>query len=188
VSFLILPQFRVCAWLIDGFWIGWSDLLTPHTHHSELLAITALLLFPHYTVYHYTNTSILSLLHSPLVVSWQRIHNSLTVITYEVFFAQPNSLIVSILRTTNSGTQLNSNSSCERSLLYSLGAAPHRKHHFPYSCMLIHCCRDVFAAQLHSNERSTDPQRTPLATPLLLLRDITAYMTRSSAACVRAIT
>jgi hypothetical protein len=34
----------------------------------------------------------------------------------------------------------------------------------------------VFTAQLHSNERGADPQRTPLATPLLLLRDVTAYV------------
>jgi hypothetical protein len=33
-----------------------------------------------------------------------------------------------------------------------------------------------------------DPQRTPLAAPLLLLRDVTAYVTRSSAACVWALT
>jgi hypothetical protein len=28
-----------CAWLIDGFWIGWLNLLAPYTHHSELQAI-----------------------------------------------------------------------------------------------------------------------------------------------------
>jgi hypothetical protein len=64
----------------------------------------------------------------------------------------------------------------------------HRKHRFLYCCVLIHCCRDVFTAQLHSNERGAEPQRTPLTTPLLLLRDVTAYVTRSSATCVRAIT
>jgi hypothetical protein len=37
------------AWLIDGFWIGWLDLLTSYTHHSGLQAITALSLF--YTFY-----------------------------------------------------------------------------------------------------------------------------------------
>jgi hypothetical protein len=54
--------------------------------------------------------------------------------------------------------------------------------------VLIHCFRNVFTAQLRSNEPGADPQRTPLAAPLLLLRDVTAYVTRSVAACVRAIT
>jgi hypothetical protein len=54
--------------------------------------------------------------------------------------------------------------------------------------VLFHCCRDVFTAQLRGNECSTDPQRTLLATPLLLLHDVTAYMIRSSAACIQAIT
>jgi hypothetical protein len=42
---LILACFGVCVWLLDGVWIGWLDLLTPYTHHSELQAITALFLF-----------------------------------------------------------------------------------------------------------------------------------------------
>jgi hypothetical protein len=40
---------RGCAWLIDGFWNGWLDLMTPHTQHSELQAVTALLMI--YTLY-----------------------------------------------------------------------------------------------------------------------------------------
>jgi hypothetical protein len=54
---------------------------------------------------------------SSLVVSWQRIHNSLTVIPvhYEVFFAQPNCFISIILPTANSETQHNSNSSQSQS-------------------------------------------------------------------------
>jgi hypothetical protein len=160
--------------------------------------------------------NVLSLLHSSVVVSWQRIHNSLTVTTayYEAFSTQPNSFLAIILATANSGDSLNfllqlptpeldwililtcrsqvfffqSQSHCVRFSLYSLWAAPHREHCFLYCCVLINCCRDVFTAQLHSNERGADPQRTPLATPLLLLRDVTAYVTRSSAACVLAIT
>jgi hypothetical protein len=41
----------------------WMDLLTTCIHHSEL----------HFTVHWYTQTSVLSLLLSPLVVSWQRL-------------------------------------------------------------------------------------------------------------------
>jgi hypothetical protein len=38
----ILSSVKGCAWLIDGVWIGWLDLLTLYTHNSELQAITAL--------------------------------------------------------------------------------------------------------------------------------------------------
>jgi hypothetical protein len=63
----------------------------------------------------------------------------------------------------------------------------HRKHRFLYCCLLIHCYRAVFTAQLPSNERGADSHRMLLAT-FLLLRDITACVTLSSAACLRAIT
>jgi hypothetical protein len=33
-------------WLLDGVWIGWLDLLTPYTHHSELQANRASPLIP----------------------------------------------------------------------------------------------------------------------------------------------
>jgi hypothetical protein len=49
---------------------------------------------------------------------------------------------------------------------YLASGLTYRKHR-----LLIHCCRDVFTAQLRSNERCPDPQGTPLATPFLLLRD-----------------
>jgi hypothetical protein len=38
----------------------------------------------------------------------------------------------------------------------------------------------VFTAQLRSKECGADPQSTSLGTPLQLLRDVTAYVTRSS--------
>jgi hypothetical protein len=50
--------------LLHGFWVGWLDLLT-----LSAIAIQV-------TV---THTSVLSLLHSPLVVSWQRFHDNLTL-------------------------------------------------------------------------------------------------------------
>jgi hypothetical protein len=52
---LITVTCRGHAWLIDVFWIGWLDLLTLYTLHSELQAITALLLFPHFTGHCYTH-------------------------------------------------------------------------------------------------------------------------------------
>jgi hypothetical protein len=107
--------------------------------------------------------------------------------------------------TANSGTRFSSNSSRSRSHSYfTTGGLPpmlaawdpryiasartHRKHRFLYYLVLIHYCKDVFTAQLRSNERDADPQRTALATSLLLFCDVTAYVTRSSAACVQAIT
>jgi hypothetical protein len=41
-SVKILSRIRGCAWIIERFWIGWLDLLTPYKQHSELQAITAL--------------------------------------------------------------------------------------------------------------------------------------------------
>jgi hypothetical protein len=41
----------------------------------------------------------------------------------------------------------------------------------------------MFTARLRRNEGGAKTQRTTLATPLLLLHDITAYVMRSSAAC-----
>jgi hypothetical protein len=62
----------------------------------------------------------------------------------------------------------------------------HRKHRFLYCFVLLQCWNDVFTTQLRS-ERGADPQRTKLATLLLLLRDVTAYLTHCSAMCVWAI-
>jgi hypothetical protein len=69
---------RGCVAYETGCCIGRFDLLTPCKLHSEIQAITASSLFPQFTVHRYTHTSVLSLLHSPLVVFWQRIRNSLT--------------------------------------------------------------------------------------------------------------
>jgi hypothetical protein len=38
----------MCVWLLGGVWIGWLNLLTPYTHHSELQAVTALVQFQFY--------------------------------------------------------------------------------------------------------------------------------------------
>jgi hypothetical protein len=77
------------AWLLDGVWIGWLDLLT---HHSELHVITALsFIYTRYKSLGYFKSS-----QSSLVVSWQRIYNSRTVTAAhydEVLFAQTNSFL-----------------------------------------------------------------------------------------------
>jgi hypothetical protein len=57
----IVRNYHVLEWLQTWLCIGWLDLLTPYTHHSELQAITAPSLFPHFTVHSYTCTRILSL-------------------------------------------------------------------------------------------------------------------------------
>jgi hypothetical protein len=65
----------VRAWLLDGCWIGWLNLLTPYTLHLELQAIHRYFHTLKFTVTQECPQS----LHSSLVVSWQRIHNSLTL-------------------------------------------------------------------------------------------------------------
>jgi hypothetical protein len=59
------------AWLLEGVWIEWLDLLTPYAHHSELQAINYRAIADlHILQFTVTYTSVLSLLHSPLAVSW----------------------------------------------------------------------------------------------------------------------
>jgi hypothetical protein len=78
-------------------------------------------LFPRIRVHCYTHYCP----QSSLVVSWQRIHKSVTVTEAhsEVFFAQPNPFLAIILPTANSGNQLNFNCSSVSASLYSLGTA-----------------------------------------------------------------
>jgi hypothetical protein len=52
---------RDCARLIDGFLIGWLDLLTSYTFNLRLEAFIAIPVFPHFTVHRYTRTRALSL-------------------------------------------------------------------------------------------------------------------------------
>jgi hypothetical protein len=61
-----------------------------------------------------------------LVVSWQRIYNSLTVTAahYEVFFAQPNSFLAICSQLFCQLETFNAYSSCLKSSIYSLRAAP----------------------------------------------------------------
>jgi hypothetical protein len=100
--------------------------------------------------------------HSSLVVSWQRIDNSFTVTAahYEVFFSQTSSFLAIYsqlfcqLPTPETLSILFL--SCFRSLFYSLGAVPHRKHRFHCCCVWIRCCRDTFTGERRG------PQETPL--------------------------
>jgi hypothetical protein len=138
----IMSRVRCVRDLLDGFRFGWLDLLIPYTFHSELQAIAALSLFPHFTGHCCKHTMVLSL-HSSLVVCRQRIHNSLNVNSNHTWsplcttqllschYSQSpsaadslNSLLQlptpefdSILLTTTAN-YLNSNSSCVRSSLY----------------------------------------------------------------------
>jgi hypothetical protein len=150
------------------------EFITPYTHHSELQAIQRYRWFIFYSSL--LHTSVLSLLHSPLVVSWQRIHNNLTVTVanYEVFFAQPNFFLAIssiILPTANSGDPVNYVLPLPTPELNSIlilaawdpryiaSGRTHRKHRFLYYCALIHCCRDVFTAPLLSNTRGANHRK-----------------------------
>jgi hypothetical protein len=58
--------------------------------------------------------------------------------------------------TTNSGTQPTSNSASDPR--YIASGRTHRKRRFLHCCVLIHCCRDVYAL-LRSNERGVDHRK-----------------------------
>jgi hypothetical protein len=126
---------------------------------------------------------------SSLVVSWQRIYNSITV-TAAHMKPSLHSLIpfLPFLLKRLLLPTLSILIVAAWDPHYLASGRIHRKHRFPYCWVLIKFCRDVFTAQLRRNKRGWDPQRKPIATPLLFLRDVTTYVTRSSAACVRAIT
>jgi hypothetical protein len=93
-----MTRVGVCMtyWRVFHWIIGFIDTLyTPLGTTGSYSAIADL----HTLQFTVTLTNVL--------ISWQRIHNSLTVtqITREVFFAQPNSFLASIRPTANSGTQ-----------------------------------------------------------------------------------
>jgi hypothetical protein len=134
------------------------------------------------------HTSVLSLLHSPVVVSWKRIRKSLAVTSSHTrsllcraqflscHYSQPSSTAESL----NSLLQLPTSKLDSILILvashhhYITSGRTHRKHRFLYCCVLIHFCRNVFTVQLRSNESSADPQRTSFASQFVLLRDVTA--------------
>jgi hypothetical protein len=70
-----------CTWCIDGSWIGWLDLLTPYILKSGLQIIQQYRYSPPFRFHRCKHTRVLNL-HCPLVVSWQRIYNSLTITSY----------------------------------------------------------------------------------------------------------
>jgi hypothetical protein len=77
-------------------WVtGFIDNLYTSLGTTCIYNATAVSTLPQFTVKH---TSALTLLHSPLIVSWQRIHNCLTLTAahYEMFSAQPHSFLAII--------------------------------------------------------------------------------------------
>jgi hypothetical protein len=125
----ILSHVGWCAWLIDWFWIGWLDLLTPYTHSSGLQAITALSLFPHFTGHCYTQTLGFSVFTSCILATYVTVLLSLQI-THEVFFSQRNSFLAIssqlFCQLQTPETRLNSLFSRVRSLLYTLRVDPQK--------------------------------------------------------------
>jgi hypothetical protein len=101
-----------------------------------------------------------SLLHSPLVVSWQRIHKSHCHFKSHIK-SHLHSLIPFLqlfcqlpIPELNSILILTAWDPC-----YIASVRPHRKHRFFYYYVPLHCCRDVFTAPLRSNEYGTDHRK-----------------------------
>jgi hypothetical protein len=104
------------------FWIGFIDTLyTSLGTTGNYGAINGLTLYR--SLLH--TLSVFSLLHSALLVSWQRVGNSLTVTAAhsEVFFAQHNSFLVNILPTANPGDTLSSDSSAPKPISWQPGVS-----------------------------------------------------------------
>jgi hypothetical protein len=79
---------------------GLDDLIYSHlTHTTRNYRQLQPYRYFHNLQFTVTHTSVLSLLHSPLVISWQWIHDiSLSLqLTHEVSFAQTNSFLAIIL-------------------------------------------------------------------------------------------
>jgi hypothetical protein len=87
---------RVCAWLIDGFSIGWLDLLTPYSHNSELQAAQRYCWSTHLEVHRCTSTRILNLHKSYRGNGFGTVSLSLKI-THEGFFSECNFFLVNIL-------------------------------------------------------------------------------------------
>jgi hypothetical protein len=128
IVFIHLKTFDVISTILSRFG-GVSDLQTGfglddwiYWHSSELHAITALSLFPHFALQCYIHEGP----QFSLGVSWHRIHNSLTVTSNHTWSRLCTASFLSCHYSANSGTQLNSNSSCVRSSLYSLGSLPQK--------------------------------------------------------------
>jgi hypothetical protein len=112
-----------------------------------------------------THTSVLSLLHSPLVVSWQRIKSHINSSLHCLLPFLPLFSIIFdcrfsqfIAATANFGTRLNSNSSCLRSSLYSLGTDP-RKTPLPLLLLvdsLLQRCVYHIVAQQRARRKPTE--------------------------------
>jgi hypothetical protein len=89
----------------------------------------------------------------------------LLLIKHEVFFAQPNSCLSIVLN------------HCRLSQVSDATINFRTRRNFNSNCV---------RSSLYS--LGSDPQKTPLTMPLLLLRDVTTFVMHSSAACVQDIT
>jgi hypothetical protein len=136
---MIIHNILSCVGVTNRFWIGWLDLLTPYTLHLELQAVKRYC-YIHTLQFTVIHTSVLSLLCSPLVGSWQWIHNSLPVTSNHTWSLLCTGWFLSCQLPTPEtrsilccnchlfslifaklNSVLSSDFSCTRSTLYSLG-------------------------------------------------------------------
>jgi hypothetical protein len=146
------------VWILDGVWIGWLDLLPPFvTTINKAISLIYTLYSPPLHTYEDSQSS--------LVVSWQRIYNSLTVST-----AHSKSSLHSLIPFLAIPSQSSSTAISRDSLiiisagpgasLYSLGADPTENtvsiviaQQYPDCCLCICCRKNLFTESLPRNER-----------------------------------
>jgi hypothetical protein len=157
----------VTYWQVLDWMVGFIDTLyTPLGTTCNYSAIDDL----HSLQFTAANTSVLSLLHAPLAISWQWIHKSLSVSHCNFKSHMKSSLHSLILSCHYSQSPLTADSlnsplqlpilELDSILILATwdpcciaSGRTHRKHCFLYCCMLIQCCVATGMAQTHREHR-----------------------------------
>jgi hypothetical protein len=147
---------------ICGFWIGWSDLLTTYTISSGLQAIQRYRWSAHFTVHRCTHILGFSVFTCRILACHYSAH--------EVFLSEANSFLAIYSQSPLTAISRDSSQSQSQSYFTTGGLPPVSRdsrnsshyitlHRFLYCCALIHCCKDVFTAELRNNARGANHRK-----------------------------